>query len=76
VVWTTKVVVVWPDGTVTDAGTVAAGRLLESATLEPPAGAATLMTTVPIDVLPATTELGVRVKLTGTGGVSVSVPVA
>ena len=51
-----KVPVVAPAATVTDAGTVAtAALLLDSETMEPPAGAAAPTVTVPWTVAPATT---------------------
>ena len=53
-----NVALVAPAGTVTLAGTVAALELSESDTAAPPAGAAALNDTVPIDELPPTTELG------------------
>ena len=54
-----NVVEVDPAGTVTDAGTVAAAvLLLESVTSTPPAGAAEVSVTVPVDVAPPTTAVG------------------
>jgi len=53
---------VLPAGMVTLAGTVAAeALLLESATSAPPAGAATLSVTVPVEEVPPVTVVGLRV---------------
>jgi hypothetical protein len=74
---TVKVALVWPAATVTLAGTVATSKsALESETTAPPVGAAPLRVTVPVDVTPPTTEVGLKVTEDGTGGVTVSVPVA
>ena len=53
-----KLAVVLPAATVTEAGTVAEGLLLESATEMPPVGAALLNVTVPVDEVPLTTVVG------------------
>ncbi len=53
-----NVALVAPAGTVTLAGTVAALELSESDTDAPPAGAAALNDTVPVDELPPTTLVG------------------
>jgi hypothetical protein len=47
---TGNVAVVWPAGTVTDTGTVAARLLLAKPTTTPPAGAADASVTVPVAV--------------------------
>ena len=60
-VLTVKVAVVAPERTVTDAGTVAVALLDESVTTVPAEGAALVRVTVPVDVLPAMTEVGERV---------------
>ena len=57
-VFTVKVAPVAPAATVTLAGTAAAVELLESVTTEPPAGAAALNVTVPVEGLPPTTLVG------------------
>lgn len=51
-----------PAGTVTLAGTDAAALLLESATETPPAGAAELSVTVPFELVPPLTLVGLRVR--------------
>lgn len=55
---TAKFALVAPAGTVTLAGTVAATESTESDTTAPPAGAAPLNVTVPVEPLPATTLVG------------------
>jgi hypothetical protein len=70
---TGNVAAVSPAGTVTFAGTVAAPLLLESATTAPPAGAALLNVTVPVDELPPTRLVGFNATLEITGAVIVSV---
>jgi len=60
---TVKLADVDPAGTVTLAGTVAtAALLLESGTSAPPAGAAALSVTVPIEAAPPGTLLGLRLN--------------
>src|SRR5204862_155233 len=66
-----KVAVVLPAGTVTLEGTLAAALLLESVTCAPPAGAAPLSVTVPVDdCTPPTTLVGFNVseETVGRGG--------
>ena len=58
VVVTVNVALVAPAGTVTLAGTEVEAELSESDTDAPPAGAAALNATVPVEELPPTTELG------------------
>ena len=61
VVVTVKLALVAPASTVTLAGTVAAVELSESDTTAPPVGAAALKVTVPVEELPPTTLVGLRV---------------
>jgi len=63
VVVTVKVVLVWPAGTETLAGTLAAGLLEPSVTMTPaePAGAESV--TVPVGALPPVTVEGLTVML-------------
>jgi len=58
-----KVVVVLPAGTVTEAGTVADVLAELSATVVPPETAALLSVTVPVEVLPPRTDVGLTDKL-------------
>ena len=55
---TVKFALVAPAGTVTLAGTVVAAEFSESDTAAPPAGAAALNVTVPVEELPPTTLVG------------------
>jgi hypothetical protein len=65
---TLKVALAEPAGTVTLAGTVAAAALsLDSDTRKPPAGAAEVNDTVPVDVVPPTTSLGFTVTADSAG---------
>jgi hypothetical protein len=68
VVFSAKVAVVFPDGTVTVAGTFAAPRLLDRAILMPDGGAVPDSTTVPVDVNPPMTEFGARLIASRIGG--------
>lgn len=72
---TVNVVDVLPAGTVTLAGTVAAGFPLESVTTAPPLGAAALSVTVPVELVPPVTLVGFSVTEASTadGGSTVSV---
>ncbi len=59
---------VLPAGIVTLAGTVADVLLLEREIVSPPAGAAVPTVTVPFEVFPPTTELGLSTREAITGG--------
>ena len=68
-----KVALLDPDGTVTVAGTVAAGLLLERLTTAPVPEAVPFSVTVPCELEPPTTEVGLRTRLeTASEGVTVS----
>ena len=72
-VFTVKVALLLPPGTVTLAGTLAAPLLLERVTCAPPVGAGPLSVTVPIeDCTPPTTLVGFNVSEETVGGVTVS----
>jgi hypothetical protein len=72
-VFTVKVAVVLPAETVTLAGTLAAPLLLRRMTRAPPAGAAPLSLTVPVeDCTPPTTLVGFNVSEETVGGVTIS----
>jgi hypothetical protein len=60
-----------PLGTTTFVGGVTAPLLLESSTGNPPAGAAPLSVTVPVEVAPPPTEAGSTLKPVRAGGVTV-----
>ena len=62
-----KVALVCPATTVTFAGTVAAALLLDSATTVPPVGAAAVRVTVPVELAPPITALGLSASDEGTG---------
>src|SRR3990172_1574683 len=72
-VLTGKLAVVAPAATVTLAGTVAAALLLDSATSAPPAGAALLSVTVPVEDSPPVTLAGLTETAESTGGLIVRV---
>ena len=63
-----KVAEVAPAATVTLAGTVTAGWVSDSVMTAPPAGAGAPNVTVPVDALPAATDVGFKVKALGTSG--------
>src|SRR2546428_10447125 len=69
---TLKLALVPPAGTVTLAGTTAAGSLLESVTCAPPAGAGAFSVTVPVEGLPPVTLVGLTVSDETIGGITVS----
>ncbi len=69
---TVNVAELLPGATVTLAGTLATeGLLLDSATTVPPAGAAPLRVTVPVEELPALTVVGESVNDDSKGGLMV-----
>src|SRR4030081_3292541 len=70
-----KLAPVPPGGTVTPAGTVAAGLLLESATCAPPAGAGPFSVTVPEAGLPPVTLAGLMPSDEITAGTTVKAAV-
>jgi len=78
-VFTVKLALVAPAGTVTLDGTLPAPSLLDSATCAPPAGAGALRVTLPVeDCVPPTTLVGFSVSeetVGRGGGVTVSVAV-
>ena len=72
-VFTVKVTLLLPAGTVTLEGTLAAALLLESIICAPPRGAGPLRVTVPVeDCTPPTTLVGFNVSEETVGGVTVS----
>lgn len=71
-----KVAVVAPAATVTVAGTLTVELFEESDTLWPPAGAAALSVTVPVELVPPTTVVGFSETLDTPIGLTVRVPVA
>src|SRR5205814_836384 len=73
-VFTVKVTLLLPAGTVTLEGTLAATLLLESVTCAPPAGAGPLSVTVPVDdCIPPVTLVGFNViEETATGGADIT----
>jgi hypothetical protein len=75
IVVTVKVAVVFPADTVTDEGTVAAALLLLSEISAPPAGAAPFSVTVPVELTPPATLVGLKLSEVKTAGVTVKAAV-
>src|SRR5882762_9488068 len=75
-VFTLKLALVAPGATVTLAGTVAAGSLLESVTGAPPAGAGAFSVTAPVAGFPPDTLAGLRLSDETTGEADVGTSVA
>lgn len=74
---TVNVVVVLPAGTITEDCTCAAVLLLlERLTAAPPAGATPFSVTVPVELLPPVTNVGLSVTLDSIGGFTVRVTFA
>ena len=65
-----------PSGTVTVVAVVTSALLLETVKVVPPAGAIPLRYTVPIEGVPPTTDVGVRIMPVGTAGVTMNPLVA
>ena len=72
---TVKVAVVWPAATMTLPETAAAALLLARETAMPPVGAGPSSVTVPVDVLPPTTTVGLTVRVVSAGELTVRVAV-
>ena len=69
-----KVALLFPAATVTLPGTLATVLLLlERETTRPPTGAAPLSVTVPVEVLPPTTVVGLRERDVNEGGLTLRV---
>lgn len=73
---TVKVAVVAPEATVTVEGTVADELLEDRLTAKPLDGAGPLIVTVPVDVPPPVTDVGLRLMPVRAGGVMVSLAVS
>ena len=73
VVGTVNVALVAPAATVTVAGVWADELLSERVTITPPVGAGPVNVTVPVNELPPTTVVGLRVKVFSAGGFTVTV---
>lgn len=77
IVVTVKVVDMLPAGTVIEGGTVAAVVLLLcKVTIAPPVGATPLSVTVPVELFPPTTEVGLNDSADRVGALTVSVAAA
>ena len=72
---TVNVALVDPAATVTLAGVCAAALLLDNVTIDPPVGAAALSVTVPVELLPPVTLVGLSVTEETAGGFTVRVAV-
>lgn len=70
-----NVVVLLPLGTVTVAGTPAAEELSLSETTAPPLGAGPLNVTVPVELVPPLTVVGLTDNVLNAGGLTVSAAV-
>ena len=68
-----KFPVIAPAATVTDAGVTALALLELRLTTDPPVGAGPLSVTVPVELLPPTTEVGATETEAGTGGTTVTI---
>ncbi len=73
---TVNVALVLPAATVTEAGTVSAALLSVRPTTTPPAGAAVLSVTVPVEGEPPATLVGLTLTPVSVGGGGVTVSVA
>jgi len=71
-----KLTVLAPADTVTDAGTVAAGLLLFNATMAPPVGAGAVRVMVPIEPVPPMTAVGLTLTELRAAGTGLTVKVA
>ena len=76
IVLTVKVTEVLPAWTVTVAGTVASSDPDPRVTTIPPTGAVPVRETVPVELFPPTTEVGLRLRLATPGGVTVRLALA
>jgi hypothetical protein len=74
--WSRKVALVLPEPTSTAANTIAEDVLLESVTFNPPDGAGLLSFTVPTELAPPATVLGIRVREIRLGALIVRVALA
>lgn len=70
---TVNVAVVWPEATVTVEGTEAEALLVESETTVPPEAAAPFNVTVPVEVPPPCTAVGLSVTEATATGLTVKV---
>jgi hypothetical protein len=75
-VFTVKVTEVFPASTVTLAGVLALGDPLVRRITTPPVGAAPVRVTVPVELLPPKTEVGLSVRRITVGGITFRLAVA